>query len=306
MKDKSKRQAYDLIHPSVARGREAVNEAAQIVALQKSKRERDARWQTRENAFDSSIFELQRTIRRLRQEIQNLVSIAAAEAAAEAQKNSWTTWLLSPITKKEVETEEETTRKDIARQERKMNKDMNERRLVSTRADLQREETRSRMAKEEVDAANLDDDRKIRVIQARLSAIETRKRLEREKAERERMRKVWKEEQEQWQKLQREAAEALRKQQAEARAAKQKQYAQATRQAYASTCRHDGWWPKVQGRTACPECDEVWTYLLQCPHCQMKACPRCQYTIRPRNAARTNRPAPSRMRPTRPNFDYDF
>ena len=252
----------------------------------------------------------------MEQEIQNLDSIAAAEAAVEAQKNSWTTWLLSPMTKKAEDTEE-TARKDRRRQERRIEKDMKERRLVLKEADLQREENRSRKAKEEVDAADLDDDGKIRVIEARISTRETRERLEREKAERERMTKLWKQEREQ-----REAAEALRKQQAEERAAEQKrqeetrkwhkiindrtrtyreQYAHlnrpegGTRQAYTSTCRHDGWWPKVQGRTACPECHDVWTYLLQCPYCQMKACSRCQSAIRrrmPRNAARTNRPNP--------------
>lgn len=135
----------------------------------------------------------------------------------------------------------------------------------------------------------------------------------------------------------REASEALKKQQAENRAAEQKRQEEetrkwqkdnnnetrksweqhthpnlpegSTRQAYTSTCRHDGWWSKVQGRTACPECDEIWTYLLQCPGCKLKACPRCQAAIRPRilrNAARTNRRAPSQVRTPSPDFNYDY
>lgn len=139
------------------------------------------------------------------------------------------------------------------------------------------------------------------------------------------MAKIWKQQQEQREKQQREAAEALRKQQAEKRAAEQKRQEEAarkyreqyvhvnlpkgsTRQAYTSTCRHDGWWPKIQGRTACPKCDEIWTYLLECPGCQMKACPRCQAAIRPRmprNAAWTNRRAPPRVRSPSPDFDWD-
>ncbi len=82
-----------------------------------------------------------------------------------------------------------------------------------------------------------------------------------------------------------------------------------TRQAYTSTCRHDGWWSKVQGLTACPKCDEVWTYLLQCPGCIIKACPRCQAAVRPRisrNTARTNRSGPSHVRTPSPDFNYDF
>ncbi|EPE28670.1 Chaperone J-domain-containing protein [Glarea lozoyensis ATCC 20868] len=97
LKDESKRRAYDLIYPSIIRSRhspvpppastpqsEALTEAAQIAALQKSKQERGARWRTKKNAFDSSIWELQRDIRRLELEIKNLDDIVAAEAAEEA------------------------------------------------------------------------------------------------------------------------------------------------------------------------------------------------------------------------------
>jgi hypothetical protein len=356
LKDESKRRAYDLIYPSITRSRpypqntqtpypppastpqpEALSEAAQIAALQKSKQERGARLRTKKNAFDFSIFELQRGIRRLEQEIKNLDSILAAEAAIEAQKNSWGTWLLSPIYKKAEDSEEEKARKDIERQERRIEKDMKERRLELKKANLKTEENLLRKAKEEADAADLDDNEKIRVIQARIWAREHRERQEREKVERERMAKIRRQQREEREKKEREAAEALRKQQAEKRAAEQKRREEetrkwrkiieeetkkrgeqhthfdstqrSTRQACTSTCRHDGWWPKVQGRTACPECYESWTYLLQCPGCEMKACPRCQAAIRPRiprNAARTNRRAPPRVRTPSPDFDYDY
>lgn len=333
MKDQSKRQAYDLIYPSLRSPShqttqkprppsastprpEAPNEAAQIAALQRSKQERDARWRIKKNAFDSSIFELQRGIRQLEQKIKNLDSIFDAEAAIEAQKNSWTTWLLSSITKKAEETEEEKERKDRGRQERRVEKDMKERRLVLKQAELKREEDRLGTAKEEIDAADWSEEEKIRVIQARIRTRETRERQEREKAERERMANIWKQQKEQQEKREREAAEALRKQQAENRAAEQKRQEEETRkwqkffndqsrnyreqnthpnlpkgstgQAYTSTCRHGGWWSKVQGRTACPRCDDIWTYLLQCPGCEMEACPKCQAAIRPR----MNRRAP--------------
>jgi len=261
----------------------------------------------------------------------------------EAQKNSWGTWLLSPIYKKAEDSEEEKARKDRERQERRIEKDMKERRLGLKKADLKKEESLLRKAKEEVDAADLVDNGKIRVIQDRIRARETRERQERDRVERERIAKIWKQQQEeQREKWEREAAEALRKQQVEERAAEQKrqeeharkwqkiiddeakkcreQYAHlnlperfftaegSTRQASTSTCPHDGWWPKVQGRTACPECYEIWTYLLQCPGCKMKACPRCQGAIRPRiprNAARTNQRAPPRVRTPSPYFFYD-
>lgn len=357
MKDESKRRAYDLIYPSLTRSSpssqstqtprppptsapqsEAAGEAAQIAAIQKSKQERNARWQTKKNVFDSSIFEIQRRIWRLEQDIANLDSIFAAEAAAEAWKNSWGAWLLSPLSKKTEDSDVEKERKDRARQERRIEKDMKERRLCSNKADLETQENALNKAKEEVDAANRDDEEKIRVIVARIRARENRERQERERRERERQEKerqewerhereriaeLWKQQQEQREKWQREAAEALRKQQ-EDRAAEQKRRETRkfqkrhahpnppggdTGQAYTTTCRHDGWWPKVQGRTACPECDESWTYLLQCPGCMIQACPKCQAAIRPRkprNTARTNRKAPPRVRTPSPDFGYHY
>ena len=327
LKDESKRREYDLIYPSLTRRRPspqntktpcpppaskpqpgALHEAALIAAIQESKQERGAQWRTKKNAFDSSIFELQRVIRRLEQEIKNLDSVSAAEAAAEAQKNSWGTWLLSPIYKKVEDSEEEKARKDRERQERRIEKDMKERRLESRKVDLQIEKDRLKKAKEEVDAADLSDDGKLRAIQAKIWARENEERQERAKVEREKIAKLRRQQQEGWEAQHREAAEAMRKQPAEKRAAQQEttrktktsrerykhshSTRESTRQAFTSPCRHGSWWAKVQGRTACPECYESWTYLLQCPGCQMKACPKCQAVIRPsmpHNAARTNR-----------------
>ena len=345
LRDESKRRAYDLIYPSITRRHpshqtqtprpspsstaqsEVLSDAAQIAALQRSKQERGIRWWTTKNAFDSSIFELQRGIQRLEQEIKNLESIAAAEAATEAQKNSWGTWLLSPIYKKADDSEEEKAGKDRERQERRIEKDMKERRLETEKEGLEKVKNQLRKAKEEVDAANLSDDRKTGVIQDRIWAKIYREKQEREKVERERLAKILKQQQEQREKWEREAVEAAIKQQAEKRAAERKRQEEETRkwqniihqrshlnppnthQAYTSICRHDGWWPKVQGRTACPECFESWTYLLQCPGCELKACPRCQSAMRPRiprGAARTSREDLPRVRTATPNFYFDY
>ena len=134
--------------------------------------------------FDSSIFELQREIRRLQQEIKRLDIFAAAEAAEEAKKNSWGTWFLSPIYKKVEESEEEKANKDRKRRERGMEKDMKERRLGSKQTDLKGKESLFQKAKEEVDLADVIDDRKIRALPDKILARETLKRQEKEKAER--------------------------------------------------------------------------------------------------------------------------
>ncbi|KAK1082400.1 hypothetical protein LTR48_006996 [Friedmanniomyces endolithicus] len=272
LKDQSTRRAYDLIYPSIQRSApcpgttqtprpsptsappqsEALSEATQIAALYRSKQERAARWQTKKTACDSAIFELRRSIRQLEQKIKDLESIAAAEAAVEAQKNSWGTWIVSPLYKKVEDTEDEKARKDRERQERKIERDLKERLVIAKKMDLKVEEILLRTSKEDVSAADRSEDYKIRVIEARRTARETREREAKEKAERERLAKILRQAQEQ--RAERERAEYERamkmwkEEQERARAA--------TRHVYTSSCAHKGWWPKVKGRASCPECDE--------------------------------------------------
>lgn len=330
MKDESKRREYDRIYPSL-RGRrtsasnthtsfptsastpqqESLSDAIQLAAILKSKQEREERWRIKRNGFDSSIFEHRRGIARLEQEIKILESIFAAEAAAEAQKNSWGTWLLSPLYKKVEDSDEVKERKDRERQERRVQKDMKERRLISSKEALAAEEARLKQAKEEIDAADLCDTNKIRNIYARTRARETREREEREWRERQRQEKERQERQERERaeaernlRQQRGADEAFRRQLAQAYARAAAAAEQRRREASASICQHEGWWPKVQGRASCPDCHDRWTYLLQCPSCEKKACPKCQAAIRrrrPRAAA-----GASRRGASGPDFGYDF
>lgn len=315
LKDETKRRAYDLIYPFITKRRlssdttqtprappastsktEAISETAQIAALQKSKQERSARWFVKRNAFDSSIFALQRDIRQLEKEIKAFDTTVAAEVATNAQKNSWGTWLLSSIYKKAEDSEQEKARKDREMQEKRIAKDMKERRLRLRKVALKKEEGLLRKAKEEIGAADMVDDEKIRVIQHGIRVREILERRFRERQEEERRQKFRKQQQEQWEERERHAAAVWRKQQAEERAADQKrkeEYAriwqrrtgQASTSTCTSTCNHGSWWPKVQGRTACPECHDIWTYLLECPGCKMKACPKCQGAIRRRIGA---------------------
>ncbi|OBT92755.1 hypothetical protein VE01_09121 [Pseudogymnoascus verrucosus] len=348
LKDENKRREYDLKYPTIRRSGPssqttqtpastprtgALSEDEQIAALLKSKQERSARWRTEKNVFDSSIFELRREVRRLEQEIKNLDSIVAAEAAAEARKNSWGTWLLSPIYRKAEDTEDEKERKGIERQERKLEKDWKERVLGVRKAELKKEESQLRNAKEKVDAADLADNRGIQATQYRIWHREQMERQELARIERERAAMIRKQQQEEWERKTREADEAWRKRQA----AEQKRQDEQTRMwqktaddeakefreryanvnlpsysfategstygASTSTCLHDGWWPKIQGRTACPKCYVSWSYLLQCPGCTMQACPKCQASIRPRIQRNANRRAP--LRASSPDYFYN-
>ena len=37
---------------------------------------------------------------------------------------------------------------------------------------------------------------------------------------------------------------------------------------------------RSRGREPCPECDDVWNYMLQCPGCAIKACAKCRNVLR--------------------------
>lgn len=232
-------------------------------------------------SLEATISKRQKDIRSLELEIRNLSSIQAAEKAAEAQKNSWTTWLLSPIYKQREESEDERVRKDIQRQERRIEKDMKERRLHAKVTILKTEEEQLQMAAERFRAADLNDSRMIQGIHARARARAERRRQEKLKAEDERVQKVLREQREL---RQRKAAESARKYQADLEAQRKLDEESRRRQPVSSrgACTHAFWWNKVQGRRACPECRENWSYLLQCPGCALNACPRCQAALRPR------------------------
>ena len=270
----------------------------------------------------------------MEQKIKDLNSIAAAEAAVEAQKNSWTTWIFSPLYKRVEDSEEEKLCKDRAKQERRIEKDMKERRLSVKKAEIRKEQDLLAMAKQQVDAADGVDDGKMQALRQTMWARQARERDEANRAERERWAKLRKQQREQQEKRDQEAAEALRRRLAEEWKREQEQarerqeafnrenqewrsrYAQSSgargstrRDIPSSTCQHYGWWPKVQGRVTCPECFEFWTYLLRCPNCQMKACPRCQGAIRQkrtRERAGTSREGYPTARTYDSNFDSVF
>jgi hypothetical protein len=150
LSDTGKRREYNLIYPSInlrhanpqdtktrrpppasASRSEADNDVAQIAALRKEKEERGTQWRVKRNVFESSIFEMQRTIRRLEQDIKGLATIIAAEKAQKASENSWGTWLLSPLTNKVEESEDMKAHNARKSQERKIEQDLKERRLIS-------------------------------------------------------------------------------------------------------------------------------------------------------------------------------
>lgn len=161
------------------------------------------------------------------------------------------------------------------------------------------------------------------MLQDRLWARETRERQASERTEREELARFCRQQQEQLEKQAKEATEALRNQQVEKQKCQEewerewqngvndesRTQQQHTRfnvldgnhnQTHSLACRHDCWWPEVKSHTFCPVCHEAWAYLLQCPSCEMKACPRCQSTIRPRKRVI------NRLKTSSPDYYADY
>lgn len=123
--------------------------------------------------MESPIFELQRNIWVLEQDIKNLTGLAAARvaveaAAAETPKNSWGTWVLSPLYRQAQEDEHKNALKARRCQQRDIEITSKERRLGLQEALLQEKEKELKTAEEAIDAANLAKDEKIRGIEARV------------------------------------------------------------------------------------------------------------------------------------------
>lgn len=292
-------------------------EAEQIARIKKVKKSRNARYTTQKCTLESSIYELHRAIRRLDSEIKKLNLTEAADREREKRKE----W---PGLAKA--TEEEKAQKERERQERRLGRDMKERRLASTKLDLEKKQALLDEAETENVAADLVDEEEIRALEARIEARERR-----EKEERERLEKIMKQQQEQRERREREEGEARKKQQAEQQAAEEKRKAEeasrkaeeASRKAEEakikeleeelerlrkemrdaeekrqaeeraseqqtkadvppstekapSTCYHGSWWTKINEHAACPECNHVWHWLLECPNCKIQRCPPCK------------------------------
>lgn len=161
-------------------------EVSQINALEQSKRERASRWERKKNSFDVQILNIEAAGRNLEHQIHYYNSFLAAEAAEEVKKHSWTTWLLSPLSKKRRDTEEEQEANSRKRQEMRIERDMKERALLPNNVELSNEQGRMEKAKQEFVDANRYDDHKIWKIEATLKVRQAQERQESERADWER------------------------------------------------------------------------------------------------------------------------
>jgi hypothetical protein len=240
LKDESKRRQYDLSQPklksksatSPPKNTQAYtsppkptssdydNEsqaAAAITAVQQSKYERASRWWKRQTEYDNEISELRKEGQKLRDAVRRFEEITKAENAEKAAENSWTTWLLSPVYKRPVVTEEEKEQKARDRLQRVHAKSFKERDLKKIEEKLKEKEAIHARLRQEFDNANRKDDEAKAMIEGRIRSIRAREMLEKMRIEREEQERVRREqlekervEQEKWDRLWREQREKER------------------------------------------------------------------------------------------------
>lgn len=220
LKNESKCRAYDLIHFSIKpinasseytrtptpshtstpQNSEALNAAAQMAALQNAKREREVLWQTTKNSSESFIVKLQVDIRILEWDIKSLDKFAIAVAAEEAsQEEGLRPPPLFLFHQRAEESQEYKERRDRAKQERKIERDIKERELEIKMGDFKNRKDWLKKAQEDVNAANMADYRRIAVVEHGIWFREHKgrqERLERERVERKWAEIFWKQAQE--------------------------------------------------------------------------------------------------------------
>ena len=249
----------------------------------------------RRAGLSSLIFELQRSIRVLRQEIDGLAKTVAAEASVKERKNCQSAFsaLVAPDSEDD-ESEEENARKDRRCQERRIEIDLKERRLSLQEVQLLELEKNLEEGKKAFDTLNLINAQKIKTLEARV-----RIRQAHDQRERERLDKIAKDLKEAQEAAKRRRAEAVRKRHADAQAREAARREDEERQqqhqhnswssnfdpystdhaAYASGCIHDCWWNRVNGPASCPECQGLQMFVLQCRGCGIQACLKCQRAL---------------------------
>jgi hypothetical protein len=213
LKDESKRREYDRSQPKL-RSKSATSPpkntqgytsspkpassdyndesqaAAALAAIQKSKYERASRWWKKQTEFDNDIGELKREGQKLRDAIRHFEEITKADDAENAAENSWTTWLLSPVYKRPVVTEEEKEQKARDRLQRVHAKSFKERDLKKIEEKLKEKEAVYALFRQEFDNANRKDDAAKATIEERIRSMRARELLEKMKIEREERERV--------------------------------------------------------------------------------------------------------------------
>ena len=263
--------------------------------------------------YDNDIFELGRVVRKLTADLKRLQDQDDDDMRMERERNSWWKYLTMPLYGKVNETDEQKHERETRRLHRLASKSIKGSELHEKEAKLQNLQKALQNVNNSIAAEKktAEDERRRVDDEARARRLRMEQEL-RDRAMqemRERMAKAQKERAERAAKEAREAQAAREAQEAQERARmaaaaverrhKEEERAQAVREAEEaarrarktwddwyepatkSVCRHDRFWPKIEGRQLCSKCHAVQgRFAFQCPGCRMIACASCRRSLR--------------------------
>ena len=214
------------------------------------------------------------------------------ETRKERERNSWFTYLTSPIYGTKAETDEQKRIRETERLQRLASQSIKRSELQQKEARLESLESALRDTNSKIAAEKLRYETEARAQAAKrqeqLRKEQEKRRQEREQQERERQA----EKAAAQEKARREEAVRAAKQAQEAREAQERaraaRQAEAVRQAEAarqrqntSPCQHKAFWPKLEGSHLCGNCHSTTRrFAFQCPGCRMIACANCRQSLR--------------------------
>lgn len=285
---------------------------------EKARQERLQNLEQSRSLYDRDFFELSRKIRKLVADLKNLKDQDEEDVRKEKERNGWWAYLTSPIYGQVKETddqEQERKRKhcdrqaskrikgsELAEKEARLQKlqdalrDVNgriaaEKRKVEDEKIRIEREARARKMKLEQEAKEQESrEAWERIARSRREQAERAAKEAREAREAQAAREAWEAQErarvaaaaaERRRREADERAQAIRTAEEVAQKAREKRNEWSRLRRTESTCLHQGWWPKVEGRQLCANCHSVQNrFALQCPGCSMVACASCQKSLR--------------------------
>ncbi len=265
--------------------------------------------------YDSDIFEINRVVRKLNRDLKRLQDQDDGDLRKERERNSWWAYLASPIYGKLKDTDEQKQKRETERLHRHASKSIKVSELHTKEAKLQGLQDALKGVNSQIAAEKMRAEDEVRA-QARERVL----RMQQEAGSRaqQEIREQWAKNQKdfaervakqareaQAAREAREAREAQERMRQAAAAQQRKRVMRAAEEAaqrarndrsksttpsYSSfrssgstksTCRHDKFWPRVEGRHCCSNCHTVQRrFAFQCPRCSIIACANCRQALR--------------------------
>ena len=284
-----------------------------------ARQERLQNLQLLKTRYDNDIFEVSRAIRKLTIDLKRLQDQDDEDLRKEKSQNGWWAYLASPIYGKVSETDEQKQARETGRLHRLARKSIKgselsrkeaeSRRLKDGLQDVNRKIAAKKKSAEDEEEAHIKAkarrmeqnarDRALQEMQERIAKAkkEQAERAAKDAREAQAARKAREaqEAQEAQERVRRAAAAENRRREAEERVQAMRAAEEAARSANRTrnssfsaasgsrkgTCRHDKFWPKVEGKHLCSNCHTVQRrFAFQCPGCNIIACASCRQNLR--------------------------